>query len=112
MEAADLLSHQEPVDDLPCDQRREEARLGRGVQEPDEPYHGVRQARVQSATKSTPRTAPSTAATPNTSSAASPALRHEARRLSSCRARVPHRGWTKGQWRDGVDLVQPADGYT
>ena len=48
-EPAALLSHQEPVDDLPRDQRREEARVGRGVQEPDEPHHGVQQARVQRA---------------------------------------------------------------
>ena len=44
-----LLSHQEPVDDFPRDQRREEASFGRGVQEPDEPHHGVQQARVQRA---------------------------------------------------------------
>ena len=31
------------------DQRREEARVGRGVQEPDEPHHGVKQSRVQRA---------------------------------------------------------------
>jgi hypothetical protein len=49
MEPAALLSHQEPVDELSNDQRREEARLGRGVQEPHEPYDGVQQARVQRA---------------------------------------------------------------
>jgi hypothetical protein len=49
MEPAALLSHKEPVYDLPRHQRREEARLGRGVQEPDETHHGVQQARVHRA---------------------------------------------------------------
>ena len=44
-----LLAHQEPVDDLPRDQRREEARVGRGVEEPDEPHDGVQQRRIQRA---------------------------------------------------------------
>jgi hypothetical protein len=45
-EPAALLSRKEPVDDLPGHQRREEARFGRGVQEPDEPHHSVQQARI------------------------------------------------------------------
>jgi hypothetical protein len=46
-EPATLRSHQEPVDDLPPDQRREEARFGRGVQQPDQSQHRVEQARLQ-----------------------------------------------------------------
>src|SRR5215217_2218059 len=48
-EPAALLPYKEPVDDLSGDQRREVARLGRGVQEPNQPHHGVQQASVQRA---------------------------------------------------------------
>src|ERR671912_733452 len=44
-----LLPHKEPVDDPPGPQRREEACFGGGAQEPDEPHHGVQQARIQRA---------------------------------------------------------------
>jgi len=48
-EAGHLLSHREPVDDFPRDQRREEGSFGRGVHKPDEPYHSVQQAYIQGA---------------------------------------------------------------
>ena len=48
-EPVSLLTHQEPVDDFPCDQRREERRFGGGIQEPDEPHDSVQQAGVQRA---------------------------------------------------------------
>src|SRR2546427_4815864 len=44
-----LLSHQEPVDNFPRDQRHEDPRFGRGIQEPDEPHYGVQQVRIQRA---------------------------------------------------------------
>ena len=46
-EPATLLSHQEPVDNFPRDQRHEHPRFGRGIQEPDEPHYGVQQVRIQ-----------------------------------------------------------------
>ena len=48
-ESATLLSHQEPVDNFPRDQRQEDPRFGRGIQEPDEPHEGVQQVRIQRA---------------------------------------------------------------
>ena len=48
-EPATLLSHQEPVDDFPRDQRHEDRRFGRGIQEPDEPHDGVQQVHIQRA---------------------------------------------------------------
>ena len=48
-EPATLLSHQETIDDFPRDQRHENPRFGRGIQEPDEPHHGVQEAHVQRA---------------------------------------------------------------
>jgi hypothetical protein len=44
-----LRSHEEAVDDLSRHERCQEARVGWGVHEPDEPHHGVEQAGVQSA---------------------------------------------------------------
>ena len=44
-----LLSPEEPVDDLPRTSGAQEAGFGGRVQEPDEPYDGVQQARVQRA---------------------------------------------------------------
>ena len=44
-----LCSHQQPVDNFPRDQRREDPSFGRGVQEPDEPHYGVQQACIQRA---------------------------------------------------------------
>ncbi len=48
-EPGTLLSHQEPVDNFPRDQRHEDPRFGRGVQEPDEPHEGVQQVPIQRA---------------------------------------------------------------
>ena len=50
-----MLSPQQPVDDFPRHRQREEARLGRRVQEPDEPDHGVQEARVKWAHVDGPR---------------------------------------------------------
>ena len=44
-----LLSHQEPIDDFPRDQRQEDRRFGRGIQEPDKPHDGVQQVHIQRA---------------------------------------------------------------
>ena len=41
MEPAALLPPQQPVDDLPLEKRRQETRIGRGVQQPDQPDDGV-----------------------------------------------------------------------
>ena len=46
-ESATLLSHQESVDNFPRDQRQEDPRFGRGIQEPDEPHEGVQQVPIQ-----------------------------------------------------------------
>ena len=48
-ESAALLSHQEPVDNFPRDQRHEDLRFGRGIQKPDEPHEGVQQVPIQRA---------------------------------------------------------------
>jgi len=48
-EAGSLLSHQEPVDNFPRDQRQEDPRFGGGIQEPDDPHHGVQQVPIQRA---------------------------------------------------------------
>src|SRR5215218_553570 len=49
-EPAALLPFEEPKDDLPGDERPEEASLlGGRVQEPDETHHGIQEARVQRA---------------------------------------------------------------
>jgi hypothetical protein len=48
-ESAALLSHQETIDNFPRDQRHEDLRFGRGIQEPDEPHHGVQQVHIQRA---------------------------------------------------------------
>ena len=45
-EPATLLSSQEPVDNFPRDQRQEDRRVGRGVQEPREPHEGVQQVPI------------------------------------------------------------------
>ena len=36
-----LLSHQKPVDNFPRDQRQEDRRFSRGIQEPREPHEGI-----------------------------------------------------------------------
>jgi hypothetical protein len=46
-EAGSLLSHQEPVDNFPRDQWLEDPRFGGGIQEPDDPHHGVQQMHIQ-----------------------------------------------------------------
>src|SRR5205807_8012352 len=46
-ESATLLSHQESVDNFPRDQRQEDPRFGRGIQESDEPHEGVQQVPIQ-----------------------------------------------------------------
>src|SRR6266700_7135103 len=46
-ESATLLSHQESVDNFPRDQRQEDRRFGRGIQESDEPHEGVQQVPIQ-----------------------------------------------------------------
>ena len=48
-EAGCLLSDQEPVDNFPRDQRQEDLRFGGGIQEPDDPHHGVQQVPIQRA---------------------------------------------------------------
>ncbi len=48
-EPGSLLSSQEPVDHFPRDQRQEDRRVGRGVQEPREPHDGVQQMHIQRA---------------------------------------------------------------
>ena len=44
-----LFSRQEPVEDLTRDQRHEDSRCGRGVQEPDQAQDGVLQVHIQRA---------------------------------------------------------------
>src|SRR5438552_683060 len=46
-EPATLLSHQESVYNFPRDQRQEDPRFGRGIQESDEPHEGVQQVPIQ-----------------------------------------------------------------
>jgi len=46
-ESATLLSQQESIDDFPRDQRQEDRRFSRDIQEPDEPHEGVQQVRIQ-----------------------------------------------------------------
>ncbi len=48
-EPGSLLSSQESVDNFPRDQRQEDRRVGRGVQEPREPHDGVQQVPIQRA---------------------------------------------------------------
>ncbi len=48
-ESGTLLSHQEPVENFPRDQRPEDPCFGRGIQEPDEPHEGVQQVPIQQA---------------------------------------------------------------
>ena len=48
-ESAALLSHQETIDNFPRDQRHEDLRFGRGIQEPEEPHEGVQQVPIQRA---------------------------------------------------------------
>src|SRR5947209_5618191 len=48
-ESATLLSHQESVDNFPRDQRQEDRRFGRGIQESDEPHEGIQQIPIQRA---------------------------------------------------------------
>src|SRR6266568_7162971 len=42
-EPTTLLSYQEPIDNFPCDQRPEDPRFVRGIQQPREPHEGVQQ---------------------------------------------------------------------
>ena len=44
-----MLSRQKPVDNFPRDQRHEDPRFGRRIQEPDEPHYSVQQVRIQRA---------------------------------------------------------------
>ena len=44
-----LRSDQEPVDNFPRDQRQQDPRVGRAIQEPDQPHHGVQQVHIQRA---------------------------------------------------------------
>src|SRR6266480_7510367 len=46
-ESATLLSYQESVDNFPRDQRQEDPRFGRGIQESDEPHEGVQKVPIQ-----------------------------------------------------------------
>jgi len=46
-ESTTLLSHQESVDNFPRDQRPEDRRFGRGIQESDEPHEGIQQVPIQ-----------------------------------------------------------------
>src|SRR2546425_1451455 len=46
-EPTTLLSQQESIDNFPRDQRQEDPRFGRGIQEPDEPHEGVQQVPIQ-----------------------------------------------------------------
>ena len=48
-EPVSLVSHQQPEDDLPRDQRPQDPRFGRRVQEPHQAYHGIQQVGVQRA---------------------------------------------------------------
>ena len=54
MEPTPLLSHQEPVDNFPREQRQEHRRFGGGIQEPGEPHHGVQQVHIHMLTGSMP----------------------------------------------------------
>jgi len=44
-----LAARQEPVDDLPLDERPEHGCVGRGIEEANQPHNGVQQVRVQRA---------------------------------------------------------------
>jgi len=59
-EPASLLSHQQPVDDLPRDQRPQDARLGRPVHEPRQAHRGIQEVRVQRAHVDRPARRPGT----------------------------------------------------
>jgi hypothetical protein len=48
-EPGTLLSSQETIDNFPRDQRHEDPRFGRGIQESDEPHEGVQQVHIQRA---------------------------------------------------------------
>ena len=48
-ESAPLLSQQEPVDNFPHDQRLEDRRFGRGIQELHKPHDGIQQVSIQRA---------------------------------------------------------------